>query len=52
MAMSLSGESLAVVVLVVSATESLVYFFAGVAGGVWIRPDRLLRAAKAVPPAE
>ena len=47
-----AGESLAVVVLVVSATESLVYLLAGVAGGVWIRPDRLLRAAKAAAPAE
>jgi len=41
-----AGESVAVVVLVVSATESLVYLLAGTAGAVWIRPDRLLRGPK------
>lgn len=45
-----AGESLAVVVLVVSATESLAYLLAGVAGGVWVRPDRLLRGPRETAP--
>ena len=42
-----AGESLAVVILIVTATESLVYLLSGVLGAVWIRPDRLIRGAKA-----
>jgi hypothetical protein len=36
-----------VVILLVTATESLTYLVAGVAGAVWVRPDRLVRGAKA-----
>jgi MFS family permease len=42
-----AGESVAVVILLVTATESLTYLVAGVAGAVWVRPDRLVRGAKA-----
>ncbi len=42
-----AGESLAVVILIVTASESLAYLFGGVLGGVWIRPDRLVRGVKA-----
>ncbi len=42
-----AGESVAVVILLVTATESLSYLVAGVLGGVWVRPDRLIRGAKA-----
>lgn len=42
-----AGESLAVVILIVTASESLAYLFGGMAGAVWIRPDRLVRGAKA-----
>lgn len=41
------GESLVVVILAVSATESLVNLACGALGVAWLRPDRMLRAGRA-----
>jgi len=38
-----AGDSLVVVILAVSATESLVNLACGAAGVAWLRPDRLLK---------
>lgn len=42
-----AGESLAVVILAISATESIVNLAGGALGLAWLRPDRMLRRASA-----
>ena len=41
-----AGESIAVVILIVTATETLTNLLAGMIGAVWVRPDRLIRGSK------